>query len=243
MEARKNIHPLVAVAAVSVTLFSLVGVGAITGLIPTSRGQSDQTQAAQVQGATAEPKPAMQPAQPLAATPEPARVEQKATVKHVQRTERAPKPVAAPVAAAKESAPVQVAQNEPMPSMTPPPPPPARAEPPRPVCYDCGVVESVREVQKKGDATGLGAAAGGVLGGVLGRQTGGGHGRDVMTVLGAVGGALAGNEIEKNVKKAMSYQIVIRFEDSTSRVISQDSPPSWRPGDHVRLVNGIIAAN
>jgi uncharacterized protein YcfJ len=37
-ENLKRIHPLVAVAAVSVTLFSAVGIAAITGVLPTSRG-------------------------------------------------------------------------------------------------------------------------------------------------------------------------------------------------------------
>jgi len=31
----RSMHPLTAIAAVSVTLFSLAGIGAITGLIPT----------------------------------------------------------------------------------------------------------------------------------------------------------------------------------------------------------------
>ncbi|NVO07482.1 MAG: glycine zipper 2TM domain-containing protein [Rhodoferax sp.] len=35
-----RIHPLVAVAAVTVTLFSLLGIAAITGVLPSSRGNS-----------------------------------------------------------------------------------------------------------------------------------------------------------------------------------------------------------
>ena len=42
MEIRttRSMHPLTAIAAVSVTLFSLAGIGAITGLIPTSHSQT-----------------------------------------------------------------------------------------------------------------------------------------------------------------------------------------------------------
>ena len=116
-------------------------------------------------------------------------------------------------------------------------------EPVKPLCYDCGVIESVREIEKKGEGSGLGAAVGGVAGGLLGRQTGGGRGRDVMTVLGAIGGAFAGNAVEKNVKKATSYEIDIRFEDGSTRLITQDHPPAWRPGDRVRVVNSVITAN
>ena len=63
-------------------------------------------------------------------------------------------------------------------------------------CAACGTVESIRSVQLKGDATGLGAVAGGVTGAVVGNQMGRGNGNTAMTLLGAAGGALAGNEIE-----------------------------------------------
>ena len=50
--AKKGMHPLIAIAAVSVTLFSLVGIAAITGLIPTSHSQPAQVETSQVQTAT-----------------------------------------------------------------------------------------------------------------------------------------------------------------------------------------------
>jgi uncharacterized protein YcfJ len=40
-----RIHPLVAVAAVTVTLFSLLGIAAITGVLPSSHGTSNNTAA------------------------------------------------------------------------------------------------------------------------------------------------------------------------------------------------------
>ena len=39
------------------------------------------------------------------------------------------------------------------------------AVPQAPVCHDCGTVEAVREIETKGEGTGLGAIAGGVIGG------------------------------------------------------------------------------
>jgi len=39
-------------------------------------------------------------------------------------------------------------------------------------------------------------------------------------------------------KGAKSYEIAIRFEDGSSRVINQDNPPAWHTGDKVRFVNG-----
>lgn len=108
----------------------------------------------------------------------------------------------------------------------------------RAACRDCAVVESIREREKEGEANGVGAVTGGVLGGVVGHQVGNGRGRDVMTVVGAVGGAVAGHQIEKTMKKSRMYDITVRLEDGTTRVLSQESAPEWRPGDHVRLVNG-----
>ena len=40
-EQSKRIHPLVAVAAAAVTIFSLVGIAAITGILPSSHGSSN----------------------------------------------------------------------------------------------------------------------------------------------------------------------------------------------------------
>ena len=114
------------------------------------------------------------------------------------------------------------------------------AEPPRPICHECGVIESVREVEVKNAAVGSGTVIGGIVGGILGNQVGRGNGRSAMTVLGAVGGAAAGHEIEKNTNKAKRYEIAIRFEDGSTQLITQDTPPAWRTGDRVRLVHGVI---
>jgi outer membrane lipoprotein SlyB len=238
----RSMHPLTAIAAVSVTLFSLAGIGAITGLIPTSHSQPAQIQAAKP---AEEPSKLVLTAQPLEATsattttlsvPKPAA--HKTAARRVKPVEHAARPAEEPVKTVKDEAPVRVAQNDPSPRYEPAP----RAEPAKRACYDCGVIESVREIEKKGEGSGLGAVAGGVAGGVLGHQTGGGRGRDVMTVLGAVGGAFAGHQVEKNVKKVKSYEIAIRFNDGSSQLITQDNPPAWRSGDKVKLVNGVITA-
>ncbi len=110
-------------------------------------------------------------------------------------------------------------------------------------CAECGVIESVREVDTKGAGSGLGAVGGGVIGGLLGNQVGGGRGKDVMTVVGAVGGAVAGNEVEKRAKATRSYEVTVRLNDGSSRVISEASAPSWRSGDKVKIVNGRIQSN
>lgn len=110
-------------------------------------------------------------------------------------------------------------------------------------CAECGVVESVREVNAQGKPTGAGAVGGAVVGGLVGNQMGGGRGRDVMTVVGAVGGALAGNQIEKNAKSTRSYEISVRLNDGSVRIVHESAPPAWRPGDKVKIIDGQIRSN
>jgi uncharacterized protein YcfJ len=50
LESSKRIHPLVAVAAGAVTLFSLVGIAAITGVLPSSHGSVTDGGAGSLQG-------------------------------------------------------------------------------------------------------------------------------------------------------------------------------------------------
>jgi outer membrane lipoprotein SlyB len=208
MQAARQTHPLLIVAAIAITLFSLVGIGAVLGWIPTSVGNPSPASTTLAQA----------PEQPVA-QPEPAkRVEEKPAVRP------RPKPVA------RSEAPVPQA------AVAPPPPAPVVAA----ICRECAVIEEVREVEKAGTASGAGAVGGAVVGGVLGHQMGGGRGKDVATVLGALGGGLAGNAIEKNAKKTVEYQIVVRYEDGTKGLFTQATPPTWRSGDKVRVINGVI---
>jgi len=110
-------------------------------------------------------------------------------------------------------------------------------------CADCGVIEATREIAVKGEGSGIGAVGGAVVGGLIGNQVGSGRGNTAATAIGAVGGAVAGNEIEKRVKSGKSYEVTVRLDDGSSRVISQTNPPAWRTGDHVKVVSGVIQAN
>jgi outer membrane lipoprotein SlyB len=103
-----------------------------------------------------------------------------------------------------------------------------REVPARPiaVCETCGVIDSVHAVTRKGQGTGLGAVAGGVLGGVLGHQVGGGNGRTVMSVLGAVGGGLAGNEVEKRARAETVYEVTVRMDDGSTRTFTRREAPA-----------------
>ena len=94
------------------------------------------------------------------------------------------------------------------------------------VCASCGVIEAVTPFEKKGEGSGVGAVAGGVIGGVLGNQVGGGNGKKAMTVLGAVGGGMAGHEIEKRQRATTVYAVKVRMEDGSLRSVTQSSAPT-----------------
>lgn len=108
------------------------------------------------------------------------------------------------------------------------------------VCAHCGVVEGVREVSVKGEGTGLGAVAGGVVGAAVGNQVGRGNGRTVMTVLGAVGGGLAGNEIEKRARAQTVYEVRVRMDDGRVRTLQQKTAPT--PGARVVVEGNTLRA-
>jgi len=104
-------------------------------------------------------------------------------------------------------------------------------------CTECGVVDSVRALEVKGEGSGLGAVAGGVVGGLLGNQVGGGNGRTAMTVVGVGAGAYAGNEVEKNMKKNVRYQIRVRMDDNSYRTF-QSAQPDVGVGQRVKVRDG-----
>ena len=136
----------------------------------------------------------------------------------VEQTGAAPAPLETP------AAPVPKVAARPAEKATPKPEAPRMAA--APVCADCGVVESVRAVKRKGEGSGVGAVAGGVLGAAVGNQFGKGNGRSAMTVLGAVGGGLAGHEVEKQVKSTTVQQVTVRMDDGSTRTIEQSTAPA-----------------
>ncbi len=72
---------------------------------------------------------------------------------------------------------------------------------------------------------GLGALLGGVAGGILGHQIGGGNGKTVATIGGAIIGSAIGNNISKNHKNGNVYYERKRiceqkYKENTRRVLS-----------------------
>ena len=95
--------------------------------------------------------------------------------------------------------------------------------------------------QDRPQTTGGGAIIGGILGAVLGHQIGGGFGKSAATVLGGVGGAVAGNAIESNQQPGQiheSYRVGVQGDDGNYRYFSVPAPTELRIGDRVRMGNG-----
>jgi len=121
--------------------------------------------------------------------------------------------------------------------------PAAAPAPAKQACASCGVVESIRQVQvpaKDNSDHLVGTIAGGVAGGVVGNQFGGGSGKTALTVLGAVGGALAGREVERNIRQQQTvthYELTVRMSDGSARQFRSAQPFAFASGDHVRVEN------
>ena len=56
-----------------------------------------------------------------------------------------------------------------------------------------------------------------------------------MTVVGAVGGGLAGNAVEKNVRSDVEYQVHVRTDDGHNRYFNYRNPPPYQSGERVRI--------
>jgi outer membrane lipoprotein SlyB len=108
------------------------------------------------------------------------------------------------------------------------------------VCANCGVVEAINVVEVKGPGSYLGLIAGGVAGAVLGSQVGNGNGRTAAEVVGAAGGAYAGREIEKQVRKSRVWEVVTRLEGGGAQTVTFQVEPGVKVGERVRVENGTL---
>ena len=104
-------------------------------------------------------------------------------------------------------------------------------------CDNCGTVTDVKTIKQEGESSGGGAALGGIVGGVLGHQVGSGRGNTAATVVGAAGGAYAGNQIEKNKKSTTTYQVLVKMEGGNNRTFTFSQPTSYKVGDRVKVVD------
>lgn len=112
---------------------------------------------------------------------------------------------------------------------------------PSQTCYDSyGAIESI-QVSRPGNTTSsTGAVVGGLVGGLLGNQIGNGNGKTAATVVGVVGGAMVGINVEQNrsAQAADRDQIRVRLGNGDSTTLMQDSIDEMRVGNRVRITDG-----
>jgi outer membrane lipoprotein SlyB len=225
-----RIHPLIAAAAVAVILVSGTGIAAIAGWLPTSRAVSAPPE----QSASAAMLSAQTASAPVTAAPATniARSESNDVATEARRHHHVVKvtPTQAPAYNGNGAYENAGAYN---------------GAAPRAAAYDpnAGEVVAVNAVQAPEPTTGIGAVGGAIAGGLLGTQIGNGRGRTLATIAGAVGGGLAGNGIEHEVRKTTTYQVQVRMQDGSYRNFNYPTPPSFQPGEHVRIVGDSLAAS
>lgn len=110
---------------------------------------------------------------------------------------------------------------------------------PQPGAMDirAGTVEQINPAQLASNQhQGVGAVIGGLAGLGIGSLIGGGTGRDVAMVLGTVGGALAGNEIQKRHDQPIpGQQVIVRTASGVLVAITQPVNPGLRIGQRVYI--------
>ena len=99
-----------------------------------------------------------------------------------------------------------------------------------------GVVEAIEMYRGGGAPVGLGAIIGGVAGGIIGHQFGGGSGNTAATIVGALGGAAVGNEVEK-ANAGERFRVIVRLDSGGTVALDQVGQGELRVGDRVRIVN------
>jgi len=169
-----RIHPLMAGAAISVTVLCLVGAASIAGILPNSRGANTPAAATDLAAA--------QTLAPLAAP--------------VAAPVAAPLPVAAPVVAQAAPAPAPVVHKRVVHH--------TQVAQARPSYRDDDYAyrEPVRQqAPAPAQPNYVGIGTGAVIGGLIGNQVGGGRGKALATVAGVIGGGMLGNAVQNQVQQ------------------------------------------
>lgn len=127
---------------------------------------------------------------------------------------------------------------------------------PRRECRNVAVTHR-RPVQDENRITG--SLLGAVAGGVIGHQFGGGHGKDIATVAGALGGGYAGNQIQGSMQdndtytttqqrcktvydkseKMLGYDVTYKIGDQQGKIRMDRDPGTQIPLDN----NGQLVLN
>lgn len=113
----------------------------------------------------------------------------------------------------------------------------SRAEARGEMAVRTGTVVSVRDVQIEGEST-VGTLAGAAVGGLAGAGLADGKTGVALGILGAVGGAMVGDAVNKSVTKVPGIEVTVQLPagNLVSIVQERDTQLSIKPGDQVRIV-------
>ena len=103
-------------------------------------------------------------------------------------------------------------------------------------CADCGTVVTTNRKDEKGSGTAgtvVGGIGGAVAGNVIGHST-------TSTVLGGVGGAVAGNVIGKKLTRKKIWSVQVKMDNGATQDIDYTSDPNFKQGERVRVGNGTL---
>jgi len=100
-----------------------------------------------------------------------------------------------------------------------------------------GVIEQIANAQiTSNHHRGVGAVVGGLVGLGIGSLIGGGTGRDVAMVVGTIGGALTGNEVQKKHDKPLpAQQVIVRVKGGVLVAITQPYDGRLKTGEKVYI--------
>jgi len=102
-----------------------------------------------------------------------------------------------------------------------------------------GTVQSVRPITIQSERTsGVGAASGAAMGGVAASTIGGGRGKILATMGGALLGGVAGDAIEHQVNKSSGLEITVQLDNGETRVIAQEADVPISAGQRVQVISG-----
>jgi outer membrane lipoprotein SlyB len=99
-----------------------------------------------------------------------------------------------------------------------------------------GTVSSIQIINTESGGINGGAILGAVLGGVVGNQIGSGSGRKVATGAGVIGGAMAGNELNKRANGNNElYRVTVRQANGRTQQFDYQQIGDLQIGDRVRI--------
>jgi outer membrane lipoprotein SlyB len=109
-------------------------------------------------------------------------------------------------------------------------------------CRGCGVIESVRQIDRREEIAGECAAGKYLTTRIPGIGNDDGERAAAPGIAGAVDGAIRGDRRGKSVRVTTTHQIVVRFRDGSRHVFNEETPRSLHEGDRVQVIVGAAGA-